>query len=347
MILRSGLVAALFVCLAPVARAQDAAKRFVPAVVGFYNIENLFDTIDQPEVQDEEFLPNGTNQWTSVRYQRKLQQMARVIGEIATDVNPNGVAVLGLGEVENGGVVEDLVHTAPLKQRGYRTVTHEGPDARGVDVALIYDPKVFTLLRQKAYRLRMPDDPEFKTRDQLLVVGVLDGDTVNVIVNHWPSRRGGEKRSQPKRAAAADLSRHIIDSLFARNPDARIIHMGDLNDDPIDPSMTRHLRVVGDKQHVNGTILYNPMMDLYKKGIGSLAWQDSWNLFDQISLSPALVTGTGGRYKHYSTRVFNEPYLRQKDGAFAGYPFRTFVGTTYTDGFSDHFPVFVVLVREM
>ena len=336
-----------FIALSLNARAQETDKRLVPMVVGFYNLENLFDTIDQPDVDDKEFLPDGADRWTSERYHEKLQHMARVIGEMGTKVRPDGIAVLGVSEVENGGVLNDLVHTSPLAERGFRYISHEGPDARGVDVGLLYNPKYFTVLAQKAYRLTMPDDSTFKTRDQLLVTGVLDGDTISIIVNHWPSRRGGEKRSAPKRAAAADLGRHIVDSLLARNPNARILHMGDLNDDPIDASMQKHLRVVGDKQHVNGTLLYDPMMDLYQKGIGSLAWQDSWNLLDQISLSPELVTGAGGRYSYHSVHIFNEPYLRQKDGAFAGYPLRTYVGTEYQGGYSDHFPVFVVLTREL
>lgn len=327
--------------------AQSSDTRLVPMVVGFYNLENLFDTIDQPEVNDQEFLPEGTNQWTGARYREKLGHMAHVVGEMGTNVQPGGIAVLGVSEVENGGVLEDLVHTSPLKERGFKAVSHEGPDARGVDVGLIYNPKFFTLLSQKAYRLSMPEDTAFKTRDQLLVTGLLDGDTIHVIVNHWPSRRGGEKRSSPKRCAAADLGRHIVDSLLARNPNARILHMGDLNDDPVDASLQKHLRVVGDKQHVNGTLLYGPMMELYKNGIGSLAWQDCWNLFDQISLSPALVTGAGGHYRYHSVRIFNQPYLRQKDGAFAGYPLRTYVGSQYQGGYSDHFPVFVVLTREL
>ena len=339
-----------FIICSQACAAQDnpaAQKRLVPQCVGFYNVENLFDTIDSPDTDDAEFLPDGPKQWTSSRYQRKLHNMARVIAELGTDIHPDGVAVLGLGEVETGGAVEDLVRTPPIDKRGYRVVSHEGPDARGVDVALIYDPKRFTFLRQKAYRLRIDDQPDFRTRDQLVVSGLLEGDTLHVIVNHWPSRRGGEKRSRPLRCAAADLSRHIIDSLLARNANARIIHMGDLNDDPVDISMRKHLRVVGEKQFATGGMLYDPMVELYQKGIGSLAWSDSWNLFDQISLSPALVTGAGGRYKYHSTRIYNEPYLRQKDGNFKGYPFRSFVGHEWKDGYSDHFPVYVVLVREL
>ncbi|HEX2618356.1 MAG TPA: endonuclease/exonuclease/phosphatase family protein, partial [Flavobacteriales bacterium] len=183
------------------------------------------------------------------------------------------------------------------------------------------------------------------TRDQLVVSGVLDGDTVTFIVAHWPSRRGGEKASMPRRVLAAQLGRHIEDSLMARYANARTIYMGDLNDDPTNPSVRKFLNAQGDKADATGTKLFNPMADLYQKGVGSLAWGDAWNLFDQVILSPALVTGDGGRYKFYGARVYNQAYLAQKEGNFAGYPFRTFVGDQYTDGYSDHFPVFVILVK--
>jgi hypothetical protein len=179
-----------------------------------------------------------------------------------------------------------------------------------------------------------------------VVTGVADGDTLTVIVAHWPSRRGGEARSRPLRILAAELGRHIIDSVMAVHPRGRVAYMGDLNDDPVDPSVRKFLNSTGAKADATGRRFYNPMVDLYEKGIGSLAWQDSWNLFDQIILSPNAVTGEGGRYRHYGTRVFNEPHLRQTEGNFAGYPHRTFVGDQYADGWSDHFPVFVILVRE-
>lgn len=323
----------------------QAKQRVVPAVIGFYNIENLFDTIDQPEVQDEEFLPNGVNQWTGERYMMKLHNMAKVIGELATDIHPRGPALLGLSEVENRSVVEDLVRTAPLAERGWKVVSHEGPDRRGVDVAFVYDPQQFTFLSQKGYRLVAPNDSSFRTRDQLLVTGILDGDTIHAIVAHWPSRRGGEKRSRPLRNLAGDLGRHIIDSLTARNPNARVIYMGDLNDDPINESVRVHLKAVGDKSAATGQLLYGPMEKLYKEGIGTLAWRDSWNLFDQIIMTPALCTGSGGRYTYHGVYIHNKPYMRQQDGNFAGYPFRTYVGNQFMNGYSDHFPVYVVLTR--
>ncbi len=320
-------------------------QEYVPALVGFYNLENLYDTLDAPGVDDAEFLPGSAKQWGSKRYFRKLDKLANVISAMGKDLHPQGLALLGVSEVENRTVLEDLVKRAPLKDRHYQVVHVDGPDRRGVDVGLIHNPDLFKVYAHKSYRLHMADS-SFRTRDQLLVSGVLDGDTVHVIVAHWPSRRGGEKASAPNRKAAAELGRHIIDSLLARRADARILYMGDLNDDPVNVSVTRFLRASGDKtKAVDGTF-FNPMHTPYQKGIGTLAWRDSWNLFDQICISPALVSGTGGQYKYYGVRIFNEPYLKQQDGNFAGYPSRTFVGDTYQDGYSDHFPVFLVLVRE-
>lgn len=345
--LRSILLFLMMLALVGTNVAQAPPKEeFVPALVGFYNIENLYDTLDAPEVDDAEFLPHGPKQWNTARYRRKLDRLAQVIGDMGRNMHPQGVAILGLAEVENRAVLEDLVRTPPIAARGYRIVHEDGPDRRGVDVALLYNPALYQVYAHKSYRLSPPDRPDFRSRDQLLVSGVLDGDTVHVIVAHWPSRRGGQKRSMPLRKAAAELGRHIIDSLLSRNPDARVMYMGDLNDDPIDPSVQRFLRSTGDKaKAVNGT-LYNPMVGPYQKGIGTLAWRDAWNLFDQVLVTPSLVTGAGGRYRYQAVRIFNEPYLRNKEGAWKDYPWRTYVGDAWTDGYSDHFPVFLILVRD-
>ena len=339
----SFLLALSFIALKVSAQGK---QQFTTALVGFYNVENVYDTIDAPGVDDAEWLPTSAKQWNSERYYRKLEKTATVLGAMGKELHPLGLALFGLSEVENREVVEDLVATPPLKERGYRVVHEDSPDRRGVDVALVYNPALYKVYAHKAYRLNMADT-SFRTRDQLLVSGVLDGDTTHVIVCHWPSRRGGEKASQPKREAAAELGRHIIDSLMAINPRARVMLMGDLNDDPTNASIARFLKANGDKTKAVGDALYNPMYDPFQKGIGSLAWRDSWNLFDQIIVSPSLVTGAGGRYKYYGVRIFNEPYLRQTEGAFAGYPNRTYVGDTYQDGYSDHFPVFVILVKEV
>lgn len=338
--------AVLLASLLPLLACSQTKQEYVPALVGFYNVENIYDTLDQDGVDDAEFLPGSAKQWGSQRYWHKLEKMAGVIASMGKDLHPQGLAILGLAEVENASVVEDLVSREPLMARGYKVVLVDGPDRRGVDVGLIYNPALYKVYAHKSYRLHMADTA-FRTRDQLLVSGVLDGDTTHVIVAHWPSRRGGEKRSEPNRKAAAELGRHIVDSLLAINPNARVMYMGDLNDDPVNVSIARFLKASGDKTKAVDGALYNPMYEPYQKGIGSLAWRDSWNLFDQIILTPGLVTGAGGQYKYYGVRIFNEPYLRQQEGNFAGYPSRTFVGDTYQDGYSDHFPVFVILVKEV
>lgn len=324
------------------------AQEFVPACIGFYNVENLFDTIDTPGIRDSEYTPDSPKKWNTERYLDKLEKLAKVIGEMGADVHPDGLAIVGLAEVENREVVEDLANTGVLKERGYDVVHYDSPDKRGVDVALIYQPKYFEVLNHKSYTLTIPDMPDFYTRDQLIVSGVLDKrDTVHVLVSHWPSRRGGEKRSRHLRVAAAELGRAIMDSLLAENPLARIMYMGDLNDDPVNISVRRGLRSERRKEDAVKGRLYNPMEDLYHKGIGTLAWRDTWNLFDQILLSEALVTGEGGAFRYFGARVFNKPYLRQADGPVAGYPFRTYVGDSFRGGYSDHFPVYIILVREL
>lgn len=332
-------------CAGAFAQSNGTAKKeMVPFCIGFYNVENLYDTIDSPDTDDAEWLPGANKQWTGSRYQRKVDKTGQVVAAMAKDLN--GLAILGMAEVENRGVLEDLVKAPAIAARHYGIVHHDSPDRRGVDVAMLYDPARFTVLHHRSYRLVNPADSAFRTRDQLVVTGLADGDTLSVIVGHWPSRRGGEARSRPNRILAAELGRRIIDSLMLAHPNGRIAYMGDLNDDPVDPSVRKFLNTTGVKGEATGKRFYNPMYDLYNKGIGSLAWQDSWNLFDQIILSPNTVTGDGGRYRYYGTRVFNEPFLRQTEGNFTGYPFRTFVGDTYTDGWSDHFPVFVILVRD-
>lgn len=338
------IIAALLTGLSAGAQAK---KEYAAALVGFYNVENVYDTLDAPGVDDAEFLPTSNKQWTSARYWSKLDRMAGVIAGMGKELHPQGLAIVGLAEVENRAVVEDLVARPALKDRNYQVVHEDGPDRRGVDVALIHNPRLYQVYAHKSLRLRLPNDTAFRTRDQLLVSGVLDGDTTHVIVAHWPSRRGGQKASDPKRRAAAELGRRTIDSLMAAGPNHRILYMGDLNDDPVNASIMRYLKATGDKAKATGATLFNPMYEPYQKGVGTLAWRDSWNLFDQIIINEPLVTGRGGRYRYYGVRIYNEEFLRQKEGAFAGYPYRSFVGDAYQEGYSDHFPVFLILVKEL
>ncbi|MEZ5198735.1 MAG: hypothetical protein R2764_20815 [Bacteroidales bacterium] len=212
-------------------------------------------------------------------------------------------------------------------------------------MGLLYQPKYFKVLSTHSHTFSM-EDTNFRTRDQLVVTGVLDNEEIHVIVNHWPSRSGGEKKSRPKRNAAADLTRHIVDSLFALNKEAKIFVMGDLNDDPVNPSVKEHLRTKGKESDLEEGDLFNPFFKLYRDGIGSLAYRDNWNLFDQVIVSQGLLGNDKSTYKFYKAMVFNKNYLKQKEGAYAGYPKRTYSGGVYTAGYSDHFPVYVYVIKE-
>ena len=322
-------------------------KKYKALCIAFYNLENLFDTVDDPNKNDAEYLPDGKNNWNSKRYQAKLDNMSKVISEIGNDIQAKGPVILGVSEVENIKVLEDLVATPLLAPLNYGVVLMEGPDLRGVDVGLIYQKSSFKVTSTRSVRLTIPDKPDFHTRDQLVVSGELDGEPVHIIVNHWPSRSGGEKRSAPLRNAAADLCRSTADSILKTDPNAKILIMGDLNDDPTNVSLTEHLKAKGDEKETKPGDLFDPMYKMFKtEGIGSLAYKDNWNLFDQIVISQPLLLEDKSSYRFLKAKVFNKNYLVQKEGAFTGYPFRTYVGNTYQGGFSDHFPVYVILVKE-
>ena len=335
----------LLVFQQPVARAQGRQAKVV--CIAFYNLENLFDTIDDPKTNDEEFTPKGTSQWTSKRYYTKLSHLAEVISQIGDEYTKNGPVFIGVSEVENRAVVEDLVHTPPLKSMGYDIVHFDSPDRRGIDVALLYQPKLFQVKSTQLHTLRMQNDTGFRTRDILQVDGLLDGERVHVLVNHWPSRSGGETESAPKRNAAADLCLAAVKAIYKEEPDARIIIMGDLNDDPVDESLMKHLKIKTRPENVTQGDLFDPMWQLFRDGIGSLAYKDSWNLFDQIIVSSALMDKKAEGYRYLKARVFNKKFLVEKEGPYAGYPFRTYSGGVYTGGYSDHFPVYMFLVKEI
>ncbi|MGQ9847736.1 MAG: endonuclease/exonuclease/phosphatase family protein [Bacteroidales bacterium] len=314
------------------------------ALIAFYNVENLFDTINDPKTNDDEFLPTANNHWNTEKYNLKLEHISKVIKDIGEDNGFKCPTVMGMCEIENKQVIQDLINTPNLKSFNYGFEHYDSRYERGVDVALIYQKDRFIVVNSKAYPLIIPEKPDFNTRDQLLVSGILDGEAVHFIVNHWPSRRGGEKRSAPMREAAAKLCRHIVDSIYKTDSTAKIIIMGDLNDDPTSASVVTHLRAQKTKESTKNYDLYNPMYELFKKkGIGSLAYNDKWNLFDQFIVSYPLISKKVEGYKFIKAGVFNKPYLMQKDGQFAGYPFRTYVGNTYMGGYSDHFPSFIII----
>mgnify|MGYP001800936482 CR=1 FL=1 len=324
-------------------------KQYKVGCVGFYNFENLFDTEDDPNIRDEEFTPEGSKRWTPELYQEKLDHLAEVISQIGTDLTPDGLAILGTAEIENRKVLEDLVKHRKLRSRNYKIVHFDSPDKRGIDVGLIYQPKYFTPTHVEAIKVNpiLPSGDTLFTRDVLLVSGLFDGDSLHVLVNHWPSRRGGAKRSQPLRNLAAMSNKMAIDKIRKRDPDARIVIMGDLNDDPTSPSVKDVLQAKSKPKKTAKDELFNPMHEYYKKGIGTTAYRDAWSLFDQIILSGSLLNPRDNGYRYYKAEVFNKPYLTQKTGQFKGYPMRTFVGDEYRGGYSDHFPVYIYMVREL
>jgi hypothetical protein len=327
-------------------QTPDKTKNYFVSCIGFYNVENLFDTLDTENVRDSEYTPQGENKWNTERYKKKLNNLSEVISLMGTDATPDGLAILGLAEIENRDVIEDLIRTEKLKERNYQIVHYDSPDRRGVDVGLIYQPKYFTVINSKSYRLNIADKPEFRTRDQLIVSGKLHDEILHIIVAHWPSRRGGEKRSRPLRIAAAQLTRAIIDSLQTIDPDAKIIFMGDLNDDPVNVSVRGVLRAKGNQSDVKGGELFNTTEEFYHKGVGTLAWRDSWNLFDQLLITTPLLPSDFSGWQFFNAKVFNKSFIRQTEGNFAGYPLRTFAGGAYTGGYSDHFPVYLILLKK-
>ncbi len=369
------------------------------AAVGFYNVENLWDTVKsvdyidatlpvhhvnfhrsvpldslkyleitkdykgpwdyerikgqkvvRKQVLSEDFTPKSNKNYTYNIYQQKLKNIAQVISEIGFKYTKTAPAVVGLVEVENRQVVEALTQQDALKKYDYGVVHYNSFDARGIDVALIYQKKRFTVTNsyKKELVLFREDGKREYTRDLLVVSGILDGEKVAFFVNHWPSRRGGEAVSMPKRNAAAALLKQEMDALREKNPNIKLIAMGDFNDDPISPSFKNHLKAVGDEKELNEEYPYfNPMYKMYKKGVASLAYRDAPNLFDQIIYSKNLVSGSSAEeYTVYRIEVYAPAYLINKQGNYKGYPFRSWDGDKFTGGYSDHFPVFTILQKE-
>lgn len=325
-------------------------KEYYIQTIGFYNLENLFDIYDDPETFDDDRTPEGKDRWTASVYTEKVRNMAYAISRIGLAETNSPPAILGVCEIENLKVLEDLISDPVLQKFNYGILHFNSPDLRGIDVALLYRKDLFQPENSVSHELVLyqPDEPDKRifTRDQLVVTGLLQGERIHFIVNHWPSRSGGEKASSPRREKAALLNKKIIDSLFRRDPYARIISMGDFNDDPHNKSLKK---VLGAKAEKNKTALkemYNPMAGLAKKGIGSLAYRDGWNLFDQILVSQPLLEPDFSQYTFFKAAIFNEHFLATPTGQYKGYPFRSFGDGGFTGGYSDHFPVYVLLIKE-
>lgn len=337
----------VFIAFLSILTAQAQQKKYKLHTVAFYNLENLFDTKDDPKIIDEEYTP--ANGWTEEKYQQKLRNLERVIAEIGTgEQQSNAPVILGVCEIENRGVLEDLVKTPKLAAKEYGIVHYDSPDARGIDVGFLYQKKHFTPTSSANIPLIITDiDGSGKrvyTRDQLLVSGYLDGEEMHFIINHWPSRSGGEKRSSPYREAAGRLNRKIMDSLIAINPNAKIMTMGDLNDGAYNKSVKVGIGAKLKKSQLEEPRdIFNPFEQMAKDGHATLFYRDSGDIFDQIMVSQQFIGEDYSTFKYWKAGIYNKPYMIQQTGQYKGYPLRN---SPSEPGFSDHFPVYIYLIKE-
>lgn len=323
----------------------QAQSKMQAAGIAFYNLENLFDTIpNNPLGRDLEYTPGGQNQWDSRKYTNKLHNLATAIAALTTKATPYGPAILGVSEVENITVLQDLVAQPEISKWNLQICHHDSPDRRGIDVGLLYNPRYFKLENVTNHRLTAVP---FATRDQMCVVGSLLGQRIGVIVNHWPSRLGGQEKSSPSREAAAALCMEIADSLWRVDPEMGVIIMGDLNDDPMDKSCAKVLGASKKLDGVEPHQFYNPFWKMLDDGIGTLAYKSSWNLFDQIIMSGNLANGADNQWHFLRSIVHNHEFLKDTEGNRQGYPRRTFSAGMYLNGYSDHFPTEIILVRKV
>ena len=332
------------------AGGASAQKKFNLYAVGFYNQENLFDTCHDEGKNDYEFLPTGSYKWNGLKYSHKLRNMAQAIADMGTDKLPGiGCTIIGLSEIENSKVLDALTAQPKLKERGYKYAHIEGPDKRGVDCALLYNPRFFTVRDVKLVPFvpaaDMPKD--YITRGFLTVSGTLAGEHVTAVVCHWPSRFA----TSYYRETAARQVCALKDSLLSEDPDCKVLVMGDMNDDPTNKSMTEGLSCKADISKVDKADMYNPWYNiLTKEGRGTLFYSGSWNLFDQIVMTPNMLNQNGKKdfstLKFFQNQIHVRPYLLQTEGKYKGSPKRTTAGGVWLDGYSDHLPVVVYLVKE-
>ncbi|WP_339659438.1 endonuclease/exonuclease/phosphatase family protein [uncultured Polaribacter sp.] len=330
--------------------SQNNEKKYTIRTIAFYNLENLFDTINDPSINDEASPMMELKANRSKVYWDKIDKLASTIAQIGADMANTSPAIIGVSEVENRSVLEDLVKNKHLIKKEYGIIHYDSPDKRGIDVALLYQKKYFKPIFHEVFNPNIYKG-NFKvfTRDQLLVSGYLDDEMIHVIVNHWPSRSGGEEKSRPLREKAAYQNTLIINQIRKNDVNAKILTMGDFNDDPINASFKEVLKTKSEKNEVDETAIYNPYEDMFRRGFNTLGYRDKINLFDQILISePLLDKGEKdfSTYKMYKAMIFNKRFLTIRKGQYKGYPFRSFSNGGYTGGYSDHYPVYMYLIKE-
>lgn len=342
----------IFLLIIPLMSCAQGKRSYV---IGFYNLENLFDTYHDEGKNDYEYLPDGANQWTEAKYTKKLHNMASVIRAMK-DENKIWHAVLGVSEIENRHVLEDLVSQPEIAEANYQIVHYDGPDRRGVDVALLYRPNLFKVLESKSipfdfnssieFSLNEEEKAYFRTRDILMVRGMLGNEMFAFFVAHLPSRIGG--KGGDLRSRGGEIMYQESMRLMAEYPDIKIVAMGDMNDNPTDPSMAVYMHGKENIDEVGKEDFFSPFVSMLKSGYGSLAYQGEWNIYDIIVVNANLCRGEGLKIrpivkKKFYGRIFNPPFMTQQEGPYAGTPFRTFSGGAFIGGYSDHYPTYIVV----
>lgn len=336
----------------------DANARKKPYVIGFYNLENLFDTYHDEGKIDYEFLPDGANNWTEAKYNKKIHNMARVIKAMAKE-NGSYHAILGVSEIENRHVLDELVNDPQIADANYQIVHYDGPDRRGVDVALFYKPELFKLVESRSipfdfnssieFSMTKEQQERFCTRDILMVRGMLEEEMFAFFVAHLPSRIGG--KGNDLRSRGAEIMYNASVELEKLYPGIKTVVMGDMNDNPTDESMTVYMHGKESIEEVGEGDFFSPFLSMLKAGYGSLAYRGTWNIYDIILVNRALAVADSGRLgiipctknggKEYYGRIFSKPFMVQQKGQYKGTPFRTWSGGSFINGFSDHYPTFI------
>lgn len=307
----------------------------------FYNVENLFDTKDDSLKRDEEFIPGQARYWSENRLNKKINRIYQVLVAASSNQAP---AIIGMCEVENTLVLNQLLEKTPLQKLGYRFIHHESPDRRGIDVALFYQKDKFIPIRYTAIPVIDIQNKYFKTRDILYVEGILGSDTLHIFVNHWPSKYGGVMETISLRLLAAKTLKNSIASVVAQNRDANILIMGDFNDAPHEESI-QYLISTALEDNLKNLNLVHPALQTTFSSRGSHKYQGNWELLDQIIVSKSLCNKQGLKMKPKSFKVFEANFLLEEDEKFLGMkPNRTYIGYKYHDGFSDHLPVMIDLL---
>jgi len=333
--LKAGLFILLVIGLTSCSSVKNTLRH--EYTVMSYNVENLYDTVNDPKIPDEEFLPSSEKKWNVEKYRKKLNDISKVISEVNQQELPE---IIGLAEVENQQVLVDLVNTENLKGK-YGIVHEESPDYRGIDVALIYRKDAFREIAHEVLPVNFPDDPAFKTRDILHVTGEIRNTAIHIFVNHWPSRIGGDGKTEPKRILAASVLKKKVDEILASDTKARIIIMGDMNDEPANKSLNETL---GAKEPGTGATLVNLMFPDDKAGKGTYFYSGNWNMLDNLVVSESVWKGKGFRVEEGKGNIFSSDWMifRNKNGDKT--PNRSYVGNKYVGGVSDHFPVYFKMI---